>query len=128
MKPGGESEVMAKPETNDGRIAFRAHAIAFWAESRSGTAERANDHTDAADVIVERWVESGSAHEILASMLGDKLIEVRYAAAAYLLSLGDAEAAVPVLEELSNTKTSVGLIASGADLLLMNYRSEHPPQ
>ncbi|MEV5704792.1 hypothetical protein [Actinoallomurus sp. NPDC052274] len=119
---------MAKPETNDDRIAFRAHAIAFWAESRSGTAEGANAHTDAADVIVERWAESGNAHEILASMLDYKLIEVRYAAAAYLLSLGDADAAVPVLEEIAQTKTSVGLIASGADLLLMNYRSEHPPQ
>jgi hypothetical protein len=120
--------VTTKVEQDDDRVAFRVHAIAFWAESRSGTAENANAHTDACDAIVQRWVAAGTAHEILASMLRDELAEVRYAAAAYLLKLGDAAAAVPVLQELTQTKTSAGMIASAAKLAVMKHRSEHPSQ
>jgi hypothetical protein len=78
-----------------------------------------------ADAIVQRWVDSGIAREILTPMLGDNLIEIRYAAAAYLLKMGDVDAAVPVLQELARTKTSVGMVASGAKLLLLKHRSQH---
>jgi hypothetical protein len=61
-------------------------------------------------------------------MLHDNLVEIRYADAACLLKLGDATAAVPVLEELARTEMSAGMIASGAKLLLMKRRSEHPAQ
>lgn len=118
----------ANSEPNGDRTAFRAHAIAFWAESRSGTAERANAHTDASDAIAQRWAEAGNAREILTSMLHDELPEVRFAAASYLLKIHDDAAAIPVLEELARTGTSAGMIASGAKLLLMKHRSDHPQQ
>src|SRR5262245_26840350 len=98
---GGESAVTAKTHSNGDLIDFRAHAIAFWAESRSGTAERANTHTEIADAIVQQWTEAGNAREILTPMLHDPLIEIRFAAASYVLKLGDTDVAIPVLEKLA---------------------------
>jgi hypothetical protein len=121
----GEARLSGDEQSNDDLIDFRAHAIAFWAESRSGTAERANAHTETADTIVQQWTDAGKAREILTPMLQDDLIEIRFAAASYLLKGGDTGAAIPVLEDLAQTKTSVGMLASSARFLLMKHRSEH---
>lgn len=102
--------------------AYRAHAIATWVEMRSGDVDRSNAHTELSEQIVERWNSRGHARDILLPLLDDSVMDVRYAAAASLLHLGETDRAVPVLEELSQANTPDGLIPSDAQALLMHFR------
>src|SRR5260370_415967 len=80
-------------------VEYREHAIVFWRERDRGAA---NAHTDAGDKIIQRWTAEDTIRDILLPLLEDSAPEVRYAAAADLLGIGESAQAVPVLEELSN--------------------------
>jgi hypothetical protein len=102
-------------------IEYREHAIAFWRERDT---DAANAHTDAGDKIIQRWTAEGNIRDILLPLLKDSAPEVRYAAAADLLGIGESAQAIPVLEELSNTSP----VSAAADLMLVEWREKQGSQ
>jgi len=71
---------------------------------------------------VQRWSVAGVADLALRPMLDDDDEKIRFSAAAYLLGLGFAAQAVPVLTELEQQSPS--LVGSSAKLLLMRRRHD----
>ena len=98
------------------RVRFVAYAVGYWTAIHRGNARDANAQTDAADRIVERWASQGRLLDLLGSLLTDQSTQVRYAAAASLLS-GYPEVAAPVLQELA--RDPHGMVAVTAKMLLM---------
>ena len=95
---------------------FVASAIGYWTAIRDGNSGAANAQTGAGDRIVERWTSQGRLLDLLGSLLTDQSAEVRYAAAAHLLS-GHPDAALPVLQELA--RNPHGFVAVTANILLI---------
>ena len=107
----------------EARHEFRQTATEFWARLRDKDSRSANKQTDRGDALVAEWSAAGQIDELLLPLLDDANTEVRYAAAAHLLTLGHAERAVPVLEELA--RNPKGLLAPTAGLLLAKWRREN---
>jgi hypothetical protein len=98
------------------RAQFVASAIGYWTAIHDGSAREANAQTDAGDRIVERWAAQGRLFDLLGGLLTDQSPQVRYAAAAHLLSTYP-DVATPVLQELA--RDPQGMVAVTAKMLLM---------
>jgi len=108
--------VRGATDIDDARAQFRESAVKFWAALREADSDLANSQTAHGDLIVETWAGAGRAGELLEPLLRDDSEEVRYAAAAHLLRLGQTDKAVSILESLSANPH--GLVAPTARLLL----------
>lgn len=103
------------------RAEFVESATGYWSEIAQGDRRRADRHTRAGEKIVGRWHAEGHAEELLRPLLEHENDEVRYAAAAHLLSLELAgDVPVAVLEALA--QNPLGLVAPTARLLLRTRR------
>jgi hypothetical protein len=99
---------------NDDRDAVRRLLTEADAFIQSADSETANEVTADAEVIVKRWDAAGQLVEFLSPLLDTSETDpVRFGAASYLLHLGHADLAVPVLESLDML---------GADVLLADWR------
>jgi len=90
------------------RTRFSEAALNFWVALREKDADRANDETAAGEQLVEDWARQDRAREFLEPMLRDADPKVRFAAASTLLSHGEEDVALPVLEELKSDSSMVG--------------------
>jgi hypothetical protein len=113
---------MASSDLEAARIAFRDAAIGYWSQVGRGDPQSADRHTDASDSIVLAWSARSRLTELLLPLLEEDSLEVRYAAASYLLGTPATAPAVAVLEILQEDPK--GLIAPTARLRLMTWRRD----
>lgn len=99
---------------------FIQSAEAHWQALRERNVDLANAETAAGGEIVRRWVDAGKAVEFLEPLLSDDSLEVQFAAASHLYTLGHVDLAIPVLQKLQEAKT--GFVAMSARLILMRHR------
>ncbi|SDD18476.1 hypothetical protein [Actinokineospora iranica] len=104
-----------------GLYRFRNAVLQHWRCIEVGNNKEADAHTSIADEIARDWESAGQTHNVLVPLLAEaEPVEVRCAAAIYLLHVGYEDEALPVLESLA-ANDSIGLVASAAELTLLGW-------
>src|SRR5207253_1535915 len=103
------------------RVRYREAALNFWVALREKDSDRANGETATCDRLINEWADQGRAREFLEPMLSYDDPEVRFAAASHLLSHGEVDTAIPVLEALQSESSMIGPTAR---LRLMTWRRD----
>jgi hypothetical protein len=103
------------------QVAYIEQAKNFWTLLKErGGAKKANLEARKSEKIGKRWADNGYAVEFFTPLLTHEAESVRYAGASGLLSHGNSEEAVNILEDI--VKNSQTLVGSTAELFLKQLR------